>query len=134
MGRGITRLLQGCQNSKHFGNFLWKSPTKVIYMPPRIQFMSIIITHLGDQKYLTLTGFLSYSLHLPANYLRKFPKTKLTSQCREMSPQCHSEDHTDAVTSLSPRQTLTFQVRMKPFVLSILHLFERHFVMLDTAV
>ena len=90
--------------------FLWKSPTEVIYTPLRtFRFLcAIIITHLGDQKYLTHIGFLSYSLYLPANSLGQFSKIKLTFKCWEMSPQQHSQEYTDAITSLFPRRDLPF--------------------------
>lgn len=44
-----------------------------LYTTRNLQIQYIII-HLGNQKYLTHVGFLSYSLHLPANYLRQFRK------------------------------------------------------------
>lgn len=45
-----------------------------LHTTQNLQIQYIIIIHLGSQKYLTHVGFLSYSLHLPANYLRQFPK------------------------------------------------------------
>lgn len=45
-----------------------------LHTTQNLQVQYIIIIHLGNQKYLTHIGFLSYSLHLPANYLRQFPK------------------------------------------------------------
>ena len=41
--------------------------------------------------------------------------------------RCHQQ-------ACSQRRTLISQVRMKPFVLSLLHLFKKHLVMLDTVV
>lgn len=65
---------------------------------------AIIITHLGDQKYL-------YPHWLPLLFIilqtpfGQFFKIKLTFKCWEMSPQQHSKECTDAITSLFQGET-----------------------------
>lgn len=101
-GAAKTRSISGT----FFGNH------QQIYTLPRIQIQCIIITYLGDQKYLPLVGFLSYSLQWPGHHLGKFPKSQLT--CKML--RCHSRNIQENMPMPSPAcspETLPFQARMQ---------------------